>query len=110
MKDYVGKVCPYCKTEFTEDDDVVICSDCFMPHHKECWIENQGCTTFGCSGTIQSVEHVREKDSASKESDDIKIELLPSEEEAVPEYCPNCGFHHKITDVFCRRCGQRLKD
>ena len=54
MDRYVGKVCPYCKTVLKEDDDIVVCSQCDMPHHKDCWIENQGCTTFGCLGTIQS--------------------------------------------------------
>lgn len=53
---FVGKVCPYCKCEIKEDDVVVICSDCEMPHHKECWIENKGCTTFGCTGTIMGID------------------------------------------------------
>ncbi len=55
--DFIGKVCPYCKAEFKEGDDVVICSACEMPHHKECWVENQGCTTFGCTGTIMGVNN-----------------------------------------------------
>ncbi len=33
-----------------------MCSACEMPHHKDCWIENQGCTTFGCQGTIRGVD------------------------------------------------------
>ena len=32
------------------------CSACEMPHHKDCWIENQGCTTFGCQGTIRGLD------------------------------------------------------
>jgi len=54
VNDYVGKVCPFCKTKFQLGDDIVVCSECDMPHHKECWVENQGCTTFGCLGTIKS--------------------------------------------------------
>ena len=34
----------------------MVCSACEMPHHKDCWIENQGCTTFGCQGTIRGVD------------------------------------------------------
>lgn len=56
--DYVGKTCPYCKTQIKDTDDVVMCSNCEIPHHKECWIENQGCTTFGCTGTIQNLQDV----------------------------------------------------
>lgn len=51
---YLGKVCPYCKTPFKDDDDIVVCSACEMPHHKDCWVDNQGCTIFGCNGTIKA--------------------------------------------------------
>lgn len=52
-KMYLGKTCPYCKTSFAENDAVVFCSVCDMPHHLSCWQENNGCTTFGCTGTIK---------------------------------------------------------
>ena len=52
---YVGKTCPYCKTIFKEDDVVVFCNTCDMPHHLSCWQANEGCTTFGCSGTIDVI-------------------------------------------------------
>lgn len=54
-KDYIGKICPYCKTPLAQGDAVVFCSICDMPHHKDCWKENQGCTTFGCTGTIKEI-------------------------------------------------------
>ena len=60
MNDFPGKICPYCKTKLEQEDETVICSDCDMPHHKDCWIQNQGCTTFGCLGTI-SAPNRREK-------------------------------------------------
>lgn len=56
ISEYLGKTCPYCKTEFKEGEEIVVCSACEMPHHKDCWIENQGCTTFGCQGTIRGVD------------------------------------------------------
>lgn len=56
MEEYIGKICPYCKTAFVEGDEIVQCSACEMPHHKDCWIENQGCTTFGCQGTIRGLD------------------------------------------------------
>ena len=55
MKEYLGKKCPFCHSEFTERDNVVFCSVCDMPHHLECWQANQGCTTFGCTGMISEV-------------------------------------------------------
>ena len=56
MIKYIGKVCPYCKSTFKEGDDIVVCSECEMPHHKDRWIDNKGCTTFGCQGTIQGID------------------------------------------------------
>ena len=47
-----GMLCPYCKTPLTENDSIVVCSSCEMPHHLNCWQENKGCTTFGCTGTV----------------------------------------------------------
>lgn len=52
-KRFQGKTCPFCKTPFKEDDVIVVCSVCEMPHHLSCWQENNGCTTFGCTGTIK---------------------------------------------------------
>lgn len=34
---------------------MVFCSVCDIPHHLSCWQENQGCTTFGCTGSIKEI-------------------------------------------------------
>jgi hypothetical protein len=46
----VGKNCPYCQTPIKPGVEVVVCPACDIPHHAECWRENGGCTTYGCSG------------------------------------------------------------
>ena len=84
--DFVGKICPYCKTEFKEDDDVVVCSVCEMPHHKECWMENKACTTFGCTGTIVGAEQY--SDSVDNNS-----------------FCSQCGKPLSEGQKFCPFCG-----
>lgn len=96
MDRYMGKVCPYCKTPFKEDDDIVICSACEMPHHKECWIENKGCTTFGCLGTIKA---------ADADPADGETVLLPTEEPSVNRFCPRCGAPIAAGNAFCGSCG-----
>ncbi len=48
---YIGKTCPYCQFPLKADSEVVKCPACKVPHHKECWQENGGCTTFGCRET-----------------------------------------------------------
>lgn len=52
---YVGKMCPYCKTPFKQEDTIVVCNSCLMPHHLACWQANEGCTTYGCTGLIDTI-------------------------------------------------------
>ncbi len=44
---HFGKPCPYCQFPIKQDSEVIVCIECKIPHHKECWEENDGCTTFG---------------------------------------------------------------
>ncbi|NLJ35209.1 MAG: hypothetical protein GX358_03070 [candidate division WS1 bacterium] len=46
---FVGKTCPYCRFPIKPDDQIVVCPACQVPHHADCWQENQGCTTYGCT-------------------------------------------------------------
>ena len=108
--DYIGKICPYCKSPFKEGEDIVICSVCEMPHHKDCWVDNQGCTTFGCSGTIKSPS------DASPDDMSFEIELYdegaPTEKESAStanyRYCTKCGAQNFSSSVFCCQCGSSL--
>ena len=47
---HIVKTCPYCQFPLKADSDVVVCVECLIPHHYECWAENDGCTTFGYTG------------------------------------------------------------
>lgn len=105
---YIGKTCPFCKTKLTEEDEIVICSDCEMPHHKECWIENKGCTTFGCQGTIQGIifEHDTSVSNAPKYS--IRGTNEKTENKR-PSFCNYCGAPLKPSALFCEKCGKPVK-
>ena len=50
----VGKLCPYCQSEIGPSDQTHSCPVCATPHHLECWRENEGCTTYGCSESPQA--------------------------------------------------------
>jgi TM2 domain-containing membrane protein YozV len=46
----LSQVCPYCRTEIAAGDTtLVVCEACSTPHHGDCWLENGGCTLFGCT-------------------------------------------------------------
>lgn len=105
-EEYFGKKCPFCKTEFKSNDDIVVCSECDMPHHKDCWILNEGCTTFGCSGTMQY------PNSTTTALDDLSIDLTGdfANENSNHIYCSKCGKKNYISNRFCSACGNQLVD
>ncbi|MEE0265825.1 MAG: RING finger protein [Acutalibacteraceae bacterium] len=103
MNDYEEKICPFCKSKFELNDNIVICSQCDMPHHKECWVENQGCTTFGCLGTIKCTDG----GSTSVTSKELLYDDI-SETNSDIVYCTHCGAINSSTSSFCSKCGTRL--
>ena len=107
MNDYTGKICPYCKTEFRPGDDIIVCSECDMPHHKDCWVENQGCTTFGCLGTIKAADNTASSVTATQMNyEDSRNTSAPVNSGAV--FCTQCGTQNANTSSFCSHCGNRL--
>lgn len=78
MENYIGKICPFCKTEIAETDAVKVCPACGIAHHEGCWNENGGCTTFGCSGQEQT---------------------------GPKSFCSNCGAPMEAEEAFCGKCG-----
>lgn len=94
MENYVGKICPHCKKELTEDDEIAVCSKCGLPQHKACWEENGGCATYGCIGKIMGEKN---EDEVSEEDDGYTFDDLV--------YCTNCGEECLKSHAFCSKCG-----
>ncbi|MGC4033435.1 MAG: FHA domain-containing protein [Tepidisphaeraceae bacterium] len=42
-------VCGICQWPIDPQEQTHVCSDCKTPSHQECWLENRGCSTYGCS-------------------------------------------------------------
>lgn len=82
MENYVERSCPFCKTHIREGDAVKICPSCGTVHHEECWIENKGCSIFGCS------EQPKEAPNTSS-----------------IVFCQSCGASIDPTAPFCTHCG-----
>ena len=99
-------ICPYCKTKLTSKDDVVFCSDCGMPHHKECWVENQGCTTFGCTGSISAPKE-KSVPVIQQQEDDFEI-TFDGDIILGNVYCWKCGKLNDAGNAYCSSCGSKL--
>ncbi len=52
---FTGKTCPYCQFPIKQESELAWCRLCSIPHHRECWEENGGCTTFGCHETSSKI-------------------------------------------------------
>lgn len=50
--EFVGKVCPYCRFPIKPGETIIVCPECQVPHHEDCWRENESCTTYGCTGGL----------------------------------------------------------
>jgi len=90
--------CPICGSGFEETDTIRICPDCKTPHHDECWAENRGCSTYGCSSAAHQETHTAENDETGSEGGSG---LIP---------CPACGAMHPATDLVCSACGKLFGD
>ena len=85
MESFVGKICPYCKTQIGAGEAVKVCPDCGIAHHEACWTENHGCTTFGCA-----------------QMNSVPEQSAPAAENA---FCVKCGAALAPGSAFCVKCG-----
>lgn len=113
MEDYIGKICPFCKTEIKVGDEVKICSDCGIPHHLNCWTENRGCTTFGCGQQNYEPQGTNPVDVCTKcgsvlgEGQVFCPKCGTPKGVKLPVVCSKCGAELAEGHVFCTKCGQR---
>ncbi len=99
MEEYIGKICPFCNTVIKEDDAVKVCPSCNVPHHEACWNENNGCTTFGCTG----------KDRETVDTVDTEA-VMPEQMDAAEEQSPHRkkASKKKIIKLTCLIAGALL--
>lgn len=103
MHSFKNKICPYCQSKIKDDLDVIVCSLCGAPHHKECYEENGGCTTYGCKNNPSTVKEERV---------DVGGLTIPAARNLVNQVklreCPNCKKEVEETSNYCKHCGYNL--
>jgi len=48
----VGKLCPACQQKINAGDEVALCGSCGSPHHKKCWQDVGGCSSYFCKRAV----------------------------------------------------------
>lgn len=113
MEDYIGKICPFCKTEIKEGEAVKVCPSCNIPHHEFCWEENKGCTTFGCSEQHYEEQHTNPTDVCENcgtplgDGQEFCPKCGTPKGVKKPKVCSNCGTELEDGQAFCPKCGQK---
>lgn len=114
MSEYVGKICPFCKTEIREEEVVKVCPECDIPHHEGCWKENGGCTTFGCPEQHYEEPQVIAQPVAQSAPQVAPANACTNCGEILGEgqaFCPKCGTARVVLQKnFCSKCGAELKE
>lgn len=81
---YEGLSCPVCKTPFAAGDDMVVCPQCGLPHHRECWLKENRCAMADAHGTEQQWNRERQPPDFEP-----KASYNPPVQEYTPAYVPN---------------------
>lgn len=95
---YEGLSCPVCSKVFTENDDVVVCPQCGLPHHRDCWKSIGRCYEEDKHGTEQQWSRAR-----------VHSAPTPPATESATRTCPHCNTKNAEYAEFCNRCGCPLE-
>ena len=49
--------CPFCRSHPEKLSTLIVCSDCNTYYHRECWLQNKGCSVFGCGGIMHDIKN-----------------------------------------------------
>jgi len=116
-ENFKNKICPYCQSRLKKGADITVCSECGTPHHKECWDENNGCTSYGCQNNPLSERTERTERSENSDPEDVgslTVESIRHSLNTIPQedliQCTSCSELIESSSVFCKYCGYNLKE
>jgi hypothetical protein len=83
--------CPICQTALAPDDETTACPRCDQVHHRACWDEIGGCSTYGCPAAPAAAKDGEAEPPLAAWGDTKR--------------CPACGERIKSIALRCRYCG-----
>ena len=103
-------ICPVCCTIVDENDEAIICPDCKIKYHKDCWIDNNGCATYGCpsSGCLAPPPSQIGLDECIEALQDNSENITTQSTESI--VCPYCQTKLSGNTKFCWNCGKDLPE
>jgi hypothetical protein len=99
---YEGFNCPVCQKAFNEKDDIVVCPQCGLPHHRECWKQVGHCY-------LEHLHNTDEQWSREKATTQNVESEQPNVEERAYNICSVCGTQNPEYAEFCKHCGSPLE-
>ena len=88
----IGKICAICGNGILNDESVVLCPECNLPYHHDCWKEMGGCGSYGCA----AAPNIKKAEYAPSDS---YVAGWTSEKK-----CPECGSMILSNALICRVC------
>lgn len=88
----IGKICSICGSGILNGESIVICPECKLPYHYDCWNEMGGCGSYGCA----AAPDIKKADYAPS---DTYVAGWTSEKK-----CPECGSMILSDALICRVC------
>ncbi len=109
-KSNTKNICPICCTIVEDSDESITCPDCKIIYHKDCWVDNDGCATYGCpsSGCLAPAPPI----ISPSECDEVLHNNCESamEQSYASFICPYCQTKLSSNTSFCWNCGKELLD
>lgn len=104
---YEGYTCPVCNKPFTDGDDVVVCPQCGLPHHRACWIAEGRCHLQHLHGTEDQWNRNKSQSAPAQSS---QAQNYAREERPSDQTCPRCKTRNPQYAEFCQHCGAQLNN
>lgn len=103
MRYYEGLQCPVCHKGFSDTDDMVVCPQCGLPHHRNCW------NTIGACAAEKDHNTPNQWSRDQAQAEATKGYVPPQGEPQNSQICPHCYTRNGEFSEFCSHCGRHLK-